>query len=83
MSYNGYNNFETWLCYSWILEENDLKKRFESIACNADFASIVREYYLNELATIFDDRSGFLYDLAVNSVKVVNFNEIAKKLQVE
>lgn len=83
MNYNGYSNFATWLCYSWILEDSTLRKRFESIAYDVEFPSVAMNYYINELATIFDDGSGFLYDLAVNSVKEVNFNEIAKKLQVE
>ena len=85
--YNGWTNYETWLCKLWLDNDNELEyfaRDARRMLDNGDDAETVINTIAGELSLSWHERAydqldgiGFLSDLVTSALGSVNYREIA------
>ena len=84
--YNGWNNYETWLCNMWFdnFDFTDDLEMFESCESNDDVLDTI-ENYIESLITDFVECSitdgamhGFIQDMLNSAMSEIDYREIAE-----
>ena len=84
LKYNGWTNYETWLCNMWFDNFNftDQMDLFDDCADNCDVLDII-EYYIKSYVeeyveySISDDH-GFIHDMLNSAISEIDFRDIAE-----
>ena len=84
LKYNGWTNYETWLCNMWFNNFNftDQMDLFDDCADNCDVLDII-EYYIKSYVeeyveySISDDH-GFIHDMLNSAISEIDFRDIAE-----
>lgn len=81
-NYNGYSNRSTWALAIWIMTDESLKNYWKYKA-----KTFMEEELTEELKNYFEERNPlskdftFYSDLLNNSLKEINWNEVARNLK--
>lgn len=93
--YHGYTSYETWLVYTWILDNDTVRlaslKRLESIIERVRSENVVVDRFATEVKSLIlgftvlpnaedDPTINLKNDLVFSSINEVNWVEIAEKL---
>ncbi len=84
--YNGWTNYETWLCNLWFynFEFSDMLDMFEGVEDKDDILRIIEDYikeYVQEFVESYlapGDTHGFIHDMLNSSIEEVDFRDIAE-----
>lgn len=81
--YNGWANYQTWLCKIWI--DNDLntyqyyKEKAKQAKDISDFSHLLENDFTQKAYSLTGE-SGFYCDLMQNAINKIDFHEIAESL---
>lgn len=80
--YNGWNSYQTWLCYTWITNSKSYQHYTEKAkqAKNISDFSHLLENDFTQKAYSLTGESGFFCDLMQNAINKIDFHEIAESL---
>jgi len=84
--YNGWTNYETWLCNLWFenFEFTDQMHLFEDCEDNCDVLDIIEEYIKSTVEEVVEyslspsDQNGFINDMLNSAVSEIDFRDIAE-----
>ena len=81
--YNGWNNYETWLCNMWFdnFDFTEDLEMFERCETNDDVNDVIAEYIestVDEYVELYN-REGFLLDVIQSTLNEVDYHEIAEQ----
>jgi len=84
--YNGWTNYETWLCNLWFynFEFSDMLDMFEGVEDKDDILRIIEDYikeYVQEFVESYlapGDTHAFIHDMLNSSIEEVDFRDIAE-----
>ena len=84
--YNGWTNYETWLCNLWFdnYDFTDLMHMFDGCEDKGDILNViedvikndVEDYVMAELRS--SDTSGFVQDMLNSAIQEIDFRDIAE-----
>lgn len=77
--YNGWANYETWVCNLWI-DETGYNIHLQEIGKEYDaynLSKVIEDYFELQLEDL-ELQSGFFMDILNSAMRTVNFYEIAK-----
>ena len=86
LKYNGWTNYETWLCNMWFDDFNftDMMDMFDNCEDNCDVLDIIANYikeYIEEHVEYSlspGDQHGFMNDMINAAISEINWREIAE-----
>lgn len=84
--YNGWTNYETWLCNLWFdnFEFTDILDMFEGVEDKIDIRIRIEDYikeYVEEFVESYlapGDTHGFIHDMLNSSIQTIDFSDIAE-----
>ena len=85
--YNGWNNYETWLCNMWFdssFDFTDDLEMFESCESNDDVLDIIENYIQSTIEEFVEcsfspgDAHGFINDMLNSAMSEIDYREIAE-----
>ena len=84
--YNGWTNYETWLCNLWFdnFEFSDMLDMFDGVEDKADIQIRIEDYikeYVEEFVESYlapGDTHGFIHDMLNSAIQEVDFRDIAE-----
>jgi hypothetical protein len=85
-TYNGWTNYETWLCNMWFenFEFTDILDIFDGCEDNDDILNVIEDYikdFVNEFVEQSfapGDSHGFIYDMLNSAIQTIDFRDIAE-----
>lgn len=85
-TYNGYTNYETWVCNLWIDNDEELQEMFyseaiclrESDTAIIELADIIKEHF--EDGDPLAEVASFYGDLLTAAFEKINYMEIARNI---
>jgi len=84
--YNGWTNYETWLCNLWFdnFEFTDMLDMFDGVEDKDDIRIRIEDYikeYVEEFVESYlapGDTHGFIHDMLNSSIQEIDFRDIAE-----
>ena len=84
--YNGWTNYETWLCNLWFdnFDFSDMLDMFDGVEDKDDIRIRIEDYikeYVEEFVESYlapGDTHGFIHDMLNSSIQQVDFRDIAE-----
>lgn len=84
--YNGWTNYETWLCNLWFdnFDFSDMLDMFDGVENKVDIRRKIEDYieeYVEEFVESYlasGDTHGFIHDLLNSSIQEIDFRDIAE-----
>ncbi len=84
--YNGWTNYDTWLCNLWFdnFDFTDLMDMFDGCEDKGDILNTIEEYikdYVEEFVESYlapGDTHGFIHDMLNSSIQEIDFRDIAE-----
>ena len=84
--YNGWTNYETWLCNMWFdnFEFTDVLDMFEGCEDKGDINNVIADYIKNyvedyvEYSLAPSDTHGFVHDMLNSAISEIDFRDIAE-----
>ena len=84
--YNGWTNYETWLCNLWFetFEFSEMLDMFEGCEDKGDILNIIEDYIKNyvedyvEYSLAPGDVNGFVADMLNSAIQEIDFRDIAE-----
>ena len=84
--YNGWTNYETWLCNLWFdnFEFTDILDIFDGCEDNDDILNVIEDYikdFVNEFVEVSfspGDSHGFIHDMLNSAIETIDFRDIAE-----
>jgi hypothetical protein len=84
--YNGWTNYETWLCNLWFdnFEFTDMLDMFDGVKDKDDIRIRIEDYikeYVEEFVESYlapGDTHGFIHDMLNSSIQEIDFRDIAE-----
>ena len=84
--YNGWTNYETWLCNLWFdnFEFTDMLDMFDGVEDKDDIRIRIEDYikeYVEEFIESYlapGDTHGFIHDMLNSSIQEIDFRDIAE-----
>ena len=84
--YNGWTNYETWLCNLWFdnFEFTDILDMFDGVEDKDDIRIRIEDYikeYVEEFVESYlapGDTHGFIHDMLNSSIQEIDFRDIAE-----
>ena len=84
--YNGWTNYETWLCNLWFdnFEFTDMLDMFNGVEDKDDIRIRIEDYikeYVEEFVESYlapGDTHGFIHDMLNSSIREIDFRDIAQ-----
>lgn len=84
--YNGWTNYETWLCNLWFdyFDFTEQLEMFEGVEDKDDILRIIEDYIQNSVEEFVEchlapgDTHGFIHDMLNSSIQEIDFRDIAE-----
>jgi len=84
--YNGWTNYETWLCNMWFdnFEFTDMMDMFDNCEDNCDVLDIIEEYIKSTVEEYVEyslspgDQHGFIHDMLNAVISEIDWRDIAE-----
>lgn len=84
--YNGWSNYETWLCNMWFndFDFTDMMDMFGNCKDNCDVLDIIQNYIKEHVEEYVEyslspgDQHGFMHDMLNAAVSEIDFRDIAE-----
>ena len=84
--YNGWTNYETWLCNMWFndFDFTDMMDMFDQCEDNCDVLGIIENYIKEhveeyvEYSLSFSDQHGFVHDMLNAAISEIDWRDIAE-----
>ena len=84
--YNGWTNYETWLCNMWFndFDFTDMMDMFDNCEDNCDVLDIIEEYIKSTVEEYVEyslspgDQHGFIHDMLNAAISEIDWRDIAE-----
>ena len=84
--YNGWTNYETWLCNLWFdyFDFTEQLEMFEGVEDKDDILNIIEDYIQSSVEEFVEyhfspgDSHGFIHDMLNSAIKTIDFRDIAE-----
>lgn len=84
--YNGWTNYDTWLCNLWFdnFDFSDILDMFDGCEDKGDINNVIADYikdYVEEFVDSYlapGDTHGFIQDMLNSSIREIDFRDIAE-----
>ena len=86
LKYNGWSNYETWLCNMWFdnFDFTDIKDMFDNCEDNCDVLNIIENYIKEHVEEYVEyslstgDQHGFIHDMLNAAISEIDWRDIAE-----
>lgn len=84
--YNGWTNYETWLCNMWFdnFEFSEMLDMFDGCEDKGDILNTIEDYIKNYVEEFVEyslapgDAHGFIHDMLNSAIQEIDFRDIAE-----